>query len=116
MDTIVTIKLPKNAAQNPATWKPFIKLAAQNISAFMTKKKNPKVTMLKGKVKTFRIVPKVALSSPKTTATKTAVQNPATLIPGTTLAANSTPKAVNKILNIIFIHPPKFCPGWLDIF
>ena len=103
METTVTIREPKNAAQNPATWKPLIKLAAQNISAFMTKKKKPNVTMLKGSVKSLSKAPMVTFNIPKMTATKTAVQNPATLMPGTMLEASKTPRAVNKILKIIFI-------------
>jgi hypothetical protein len=103
MEIIVTIKLPKNAAQNPATWKPFMKLAAQNIKALMTKKKKPKVTMLKGKVKSLSNAPMVTFKTPKIMATKTAVQNPSTCMPEMMAEASKTPKAVNKILKTIFI-------------
>lgn len=94
---------PQKAGQKPATENPLTKLAAQNIKAFITKKNNPNVNTLKGKVKTFKTAPMVILSNPKTIATNTATQKLAMTIPGTIEAAASTPKAVNKTFKTNFI-------------
>jgi hypothetical protein len=116
MEITVTMSEPKNAAQKPATWKPLTKLAAQNISALMTKRKKPKVTILNGNVKTFSAKPKVTFNIARTMATKSAVQKPATYIPGTITEASSTPKVVNKIFKRIFIYLRKFCPtSWAGL-
>ncbi len=107
METIVTINAPKKAGANPSTLKPLIKLAAQNTIPFTISIKKPKVTILNGKVKTFKTTPKVEFKMPRIIATNTAVQNPATVIPGTIFAASITAKALmmmrdNKNMDILY--------------
>ncbi len=104
MDTKVTIIEPQKAGQKPATEKPLTKLAAQNIKAFITKKNSPKVTTLKGRVRIFKIAPRVIFNKPNTKATNKATQKLAITIPGTMEAAANTPKAVNNTFKTNFIN------------
>jgi hypothetical protein len=97
------MRAPKNAAQKPATWNPFMNDVAQKTSAFITNKKNPRVKILNGKVIIFKTVPSVAFKTPNTIATKTATQKLATKIPGTMAAAARTPRALNKMRKMSFI-------------
>ncbi len=103
MEAIVTIIAPKNAGQKPSTEKPLTKVASQNTNAFITSKNKPRVSMLKGAVSTFSGMPTSAFSIAKTTATKSAVQKLATVMPGTSSAAIITPMAVSNKRKIIFI-------------
>jgi hypothetical protein len=66
---------PKNADQNPFTAKPGTKKVANlSISAFITKRKIPKVRIEIGRVRIFNINPSVALIRPITTAASRADQ------------------------------------------
>jgi hypothetical protein len=66
---------PKNADQKLLTSKPGTKKVANlSISAFITKRKIPKVRIEIGRVRIFNINPSVALIKPITTAAKRADQ------------------------------------------
>ena len=61
----------KSADQKPVTSSFSLQRAvSDNIAAFMTKRKRPKVTMETGKVRTLMIYPKTLLIKPKRRATQ----------------------------------------------
>ncbi len=83
MFTSASTMAPKKAAKKPCTAKPGTKAEAnQSISALMTHQKIPSVTMVSGKVRIFNTSPRVAFTSPMTTAAIRAVKNPSITNPG----------------------------------
>ena len=78
-------RLKITAHQKLVTWKPSIKLAANNIIiALMTKRKSPNVRMVMGKVKMTKMGFTKKLSKLSTTATIMAVNMESTPTPGST--------------------------------
>lgn len=76
-------KLNNKAYQNPETAKPSINLSPiKIITAFITNKNNPKVTIVAGMVKKIKIGFKNVFNKAKTTATINAVEKLSTAIPG----------------------------------
>ena len=98
MDNI-TLKIM--ATQKVSTVNPPTILVHNSITkAFITKRNNPNVTIVKGNVSSTIIGLIKILSSPSTTATTIAVKGPATLTPGKKCAIPKT-KAVVTIILII---------------
>jgi len=65
---------PQNADQKPATWKPSTNDAtAQKRSALITRMKRPRVRIVTGRVSRTRTGRMIALTSPSTSATTSAV-------------------------------------------
>lgn len=66
---IIEIKIaPKNADQNPLILKESVRRSViRSMAVFTTNSDKPRVRKAKGKVSTFKIVPKVALINAKTT-------------------------------------------------
>lgn len=74
------------------------------ITALITNKNSPKVTIVAGRVKKINNGLTVILNNPKTTATHTAVEKLETSIPGTICSRISTATAVNNIFTSVFIY------------
>ena len=82
-ETMLTIKDPSKADQKDFTSKPWTRAPAnKNIRALMTNKKSPKVTIVRGNVRTTRMGLKSAFRIPKIAAPIMAAPALAILIPG----------------------------------
>lgn len=86
MLTIASTTAASNAVQNPLTWKPGdnIDEASINISALITRRNTPNVSMESGRVIILRKSPIVAFIKPMITAARRAVPIPCTTNPGMT--------------------------------
>lgn len=82
------------------------------ITALITSKNRPRVTMVTGKVNSTNMGFTIRFKIARTTATIIAVTYPATLTPGKNLAIRTTANAVNKIRIRNFIIKMDF---WLII-
>ena len=103
-------KEPKNALKNPSTSNPGeINPANIKSRALITSVKSPRVRIFIGRVTRTRIGLMKTLMSAITTATRRALQNVSTEIPGTTQAINIIAKA-NPIQrkNKYIIYSPYF--------
>lgn len=92
------------AAQKPLVANPSRRLSTRStIRTLMMRDTRPSVTQLRGAVMSFRRRPTVALTRPKTTATKSAIRNPSTSTPGTRYAAAKTarPERRREMRNFI---------------
>ena len=97
-------KLKINATQNPSTPNPETKPSANKmITALITRRNNPKVTIVTGNVNSTRIGFTIKFKIANTSATIIAVPYPATLTPGKNLANKITATAVSKMRMINFI-------------
>ncbi len=97
--------LNNKAAKKPETAKPSINLSANKIMhALITKRNNPKVTIVAGNVKKTKSGRTNIFNKETTTATIIAETYPSTEIPGKKLAKIITAKAVNKIFKNVFMH------------
>lgn len=97
-----TLKI--KATKKPETANPLTKLSAKRmITALITNKNNPKVTMVAGSVKNINSgrtnIFKIAI----TTATIKAVPYPSTVTPGNILASTTTARAVKINFKKVFI-------------
>ena len=80
--TIESSRLKSSAHQNPSTLNPFMKLSASNIiRALMTKRNNPNVIMVMGRVSNMSTGFKIAFKIASTTATTIAVQKVSIVTP-----------------------------------
>lgn len=96
--------LKNKAVQNELTSKPPTITSHSKITiALITKRNNPSVIMVTGKVNKTKIGFTTRFRSPSTIATNTAVPNPATEIPGIKYATSITKSAVTTIRRIKFI-------------
>lgn len=98
-------KLKISAIKNPSTPNPLTKASASKIiTALITSKNSPKVTIVTGNVNITKIGFTIKFRIARTSATIIAVTYPATSTPGKNLASKTTATAVNRmrIRNFIF--------------
>jgi len=98
-------KLKIRAIKNPSTPNPLTNASASKIiTALITSKNSPKVTIVTGNVNITKIGFTIKLRTAKTIATIIAVTYPATVTPGKNFANKTTATAVNRmrIKNFIF--------------
>lgn len=95
--------LKNKAYQNPSTLKPLTKAShIIIISALITNKNKPKVTMVTGRVNMIRMGLTNKFNKTRTAATTTAVRKLFTLIPGKMFASTTTAMALSIISIRVF--------------
>lgn len=112
------MKAPKNADQKPIIWKPGTSFDAnKNIRALIISVNRPKVNIFIGKVSKIKIGFITTFIKPITTAAKSAVLNPANVIPGTIQAINSNEAAYKThLINISMSNSPIILNNYILIY
>lgn len=101
-----TTNEPSSAGMKPSISKPFTKLPInKNSNALSTKTNNPKVRMVIGSVSISSMGRTKRLSTPKHTATTTAVYKPLILMPDTTCFAINNPSTTARNRTTILFIP-----------
>lgn len=106
---------PSNALQNPyRKLKPgTITAANPKVIAFKINKNNPKVRIIKGKVKNVRMGSNIAFNTPKTAAEIAAFPKPSTSIP-----KNGNLEIIKKltaVTNQVMMIPTIVIPFWFTV-